>query len=108
MSRSQALGIDALHRMGVVHRDIKPENIFIVPRSSCAYVKIGDYTNAWVTDDDRPMQWYDTCSRQYIGTKEYLAPEVHRREWYGPAVDWWALGCVVWDLLVGDVRQFSC
>ena len=95
--------------MGIIHRDIKPENVFIVPRSSCAFVRIGDFTNAWMADDlglpttdqspERAVNWHSTYSRQYIGTKEYLAPEVHRRDWYGPTVDWWALGCVVWDLL---------
>lgn len=129
--RHQALGIHALHGMGIIHRDIKPENVFIVPGTSNAYVRIGDFTNAWLSSArnhsrtaDRPqtlknervlgkgeqfreVRWYRTYTRKYIGTKEYLAPEVHRREWYGPMVDWWALGCLVWDLLVGDVSSVT-
>ena len=102
----QALGIDALHNMGVIHRDIKPENIFLVPGTSQAYVRIGDFTNAWVHDDpSEPLKWWKTYSKRYIGTKEYLAPEIYRREWYSLTVDWWALGCLLYDLLVGDVRH---
>ncbi|KAI0826001.1 kinase-like domain-containing protein [Irpex lacteus] len=98
-----ALGIDALHNMGVIHRDIKPENILLVPGTSHAYVRITDFTNAWVHDDpSEPLKWWKNYSKRYIGTKEYLAPEIYRREWYGITVDWWALGCLVYDLLVGD------
>ncbi|KAI0088378.1 kinase-like domain-containing protein [Irpex rosettiformis] len=98
-----ALGIDALHNMGVIHRDIKPENILLVPGASQAFVRITDFTNAWVHEDPLvPLKWWKNYSKRYIGTREYLAPEIYRREWYGLTVDWWALGCLVYDLLVGD------
>ncbi|KAI0340314.1 kinase-like protein [Trametopsis cervina] len=98
-----AIGIDALHNLGVIHRDIKPENILVVPGSSRAHVRITDFTNAWVSHDaTEPLKWWRKYSKKYIGTKEYLAPEIHRTEWYGIMVDWWALGCLVYDVLVGD------
>ena len=107
--------------MGVIHRDIKPENILITPGSNYAHVRITDFTNSWISKDYQagpitsggyghkrkrePVKWWRRYSRKYIGTKEYLAPEIRRRQWYGPCVDWWALGCVVFDLLVGDVSS---
>ncbi|KAI0696323.1 kinase-like domain-containing protein [Cytidiella melzeri] len=98
-----ALGIDALHAMGVIHRDIKPENILIIPGANKAFVRITDFTNAWVHEDpSESLKCWRHYSKRYIGTKEYLAPEIYRREWYGIMVDWWALGCLVYDLLVGD------
>lgn len=116
---SQALGIDALHKMGIIHRDIKPENVFVTPGTY--NVRIGDFTNAWVApledgtgsyveghvESDTPLDWWKVYSRQLIGTREYLAPEMKAREWYGVMVDWWALGCVAYDLLVGDVSALS-
>jgi serine/threonine protein kinase len=89
--------------MGVIHRDIKPENILIVPNSSNALVRITDFTNAWVHEDHEPLKWWRNYSRRYIGTKEYLSPEIQRLDWYGIMVDWWALGCLIYDILVGDV-----
>lgn len=43
----------------------------------------------------------------FCGTVEYLAPEVLRNEPYGKKVDWWAYGCVVFELLVGDSPFFA-
>ena len=114
----QALGIDALHEMGIIHRDIKPENILIVPGTASARVRITDFTNAWLAPGESPEEWkrnYDVepgaplqASRLYakklIGTREYIPPEMRNSEWYGVMVDWWGLGCLMFDLLVGDVR----
>lgn len=112
----KALGIDALHQMGIIHRDIKPENILHTPGDP-GRIRIADFTNAWTSPGDCPEErarLHDTqpgaplnpravYSKKLIGTKEYLAPEMWRREWYGVMVDWWALGCLVYDLIVGDV-----
>jgi serine/threonine protein kinase len=107
--------------MGIIHRDIKPENVLIVPGTGAARVRITDFTNAWLAPGDMPEEWqrnYDvepgaplevwrTYSKNCIGTKEYIAPEIRSQDWYGPMVDWWAFGCLVYDLLVGDVSRFA-
>lgn len=112
-----ALGIDALHEMGIIHRDIKPENILIVPGTSSARVRITDFTNAWLAPGESPEEWkrnYDVepgaplhpsrlYAKKVIGTREYIPPEMRNSEWYGVMVDWWGLGCLMFDLLVGDV-----
>ncbi|KAK7678061.1 hypothetical protein QCA50_019002 [Cerrena zonata] len=98
-----ALGIDALHKMGIMHRDIKPENILLVPGTN--NVRITDFTNAWVSPLNvfEPLCYHEIYSRHNIGTTAYLAPEIHSKGWYGPAVDWWALGCVLFDLLTKGI-----
>lgn len=93
-----------------MHRDIKPENILLVPGTS--NVRITDFTNAWVaplrniftpSQHTEPLCYHRTYSRHNIGTRSYLAPEMHSNHWYGPSVDWWALGCVLFDLLTKGV-----
>ncbi|CAL1709858.1 unnamed protein product [Somion occarium] len=105
-----ALAIDSLHKMGIMHRDVKPENILLVPGTE--NVRLTDFTNAWISplrnqftisQHTEPLHWYMTYSSHHLGTREYLAPEMHSKQRYGLAVDWWALGCVLFDLLVGDV-----
>ncbi|THG94404.1 hypothetical protein EW026_g7063 [Hermanssonia centrifuga] len=111
-----ALGIDALHSIGIIHRDIKPENILLSAASSDVRIRITDFTNSWIAPGDTadewqraydvapgsPLEWWRVYSKRYIGTKEYLAPEIRKKQWYGIMVDWWSLGCLAYDLIAGD------
>ncbi|KAI0074612.1 kinase-like protein [Panus rudis PR-1116 ss-1] len=104
-----ALGIDALHNMGIIHRDIKPENLLISPDGK--NVRITDFTNSWIAplryagtpfERTEPLLWYETYAEEKTGTREYLAPEIQVGHAYGPSVDWWSLGCVIFELLTKD------
>ncbi|KAJ3533796.1 hypothetical protein NM688_g7232 [Phlebia brevispora] len=117
-----ALGIDSLHRMGIMHRDLKPENVLVSlgPDSDLhrSHLRITDFGHAWQApgdnvdvhmrylrdnvDPDQPLDWRRTYSSMYVGTPEYMAPEVHRCEPYGPMVDWWALGHLAYDIFAGQ------
>ncbi|KAG2740346.1 kinase-like protein [Suillus brevipes Sb2] len=97
-----ALGINALHDIGIIHRDIKPENILIDVREN---VRIADYGLCYIDEYRRPLdrEWAYTTSA--AGTTSYMAPEVlgniinpRSEEYYGTPVDWWSLGCVVYQL----------
>lgn len=88
------LGLRYLHTLGIVYRDLKPENCLL---NSAGHLVLTDFglsksigSNA---EDER-------CS-SVIGTPEYMAPEVLRGEEYDFAVDWWSLGCVIYDMMVG-------
>ncbi|KAL4251003.1 hypothetical protein ABKN59_006597 [Abortiporus biennis] len=112
-----ALGINALHNMGIIHRDIKPENIFITPGTT--NIRIGDFTNAWLaplneTDSETasfdsefnermdPLVYWKVYAFECAGTPQYLAPEMTATGWYGCMVDWWALGALAFELMSRD------
>ncbi|EPT03204.1 hypothetical protein FOMPIDRAFT_100725 [Fomitopsis schrenkii] len=96
-----ALGIDALHTMGIIHRDIKPENILLHAHTN--NVRIADFNAAFLHPGDAPLENGAVYTREYAGSKPYLAPEVIHCRWYGKMVDWWSLGCMMFDLVSGEL-----
>jgi serine/threonine protein kinase len=78
-----------LHGKNMVYRDLKPENVLI---SSNGYVKLTDFGFAKLVDG----KTYTLC-----GTPEYLAPEIILNKGHGKAVDWWTLGILIYEMLVG-------
>jgi serine/threonine protein kinase len=86
-------GLTAVHSVGVVHRDLKPANI-IVGRSGT--LKITDFGIARAVSAPATMFASDV-----LGTVRYVAPEVLRGDTATKAVDFYALGVVLFELLVG-------
>jgi serine/threonine protein kinase len=74
----------------VIYRDLKPENILLDPEG---YVKLTDFGLSKILTD------VDGSTSSFCGTVDYLAPEVICHLPYGTAVDWWALGVLVFELL---------
>ncbi|MYX12212.1 protein kinase [Streptomyces sp. SID8374] len=91
-----AAGLAAAHRQGIVHRDIKPGNLMLDTDGS---VKIGDFGIAQFVDDPSTAL---TTAGHIVGTSLYLAPERALGRTADSASDMYSLGCVVYQLLLGE------
>lgn len=88
------LALIHLHvNVGVVYRDLKPENCLL---DADGHLVLTDFGLSKVAADDAGR-----C-KTFLGTPEYMAPEVLSGESYDYAVDWWSLGAVCYDLLTGS------
>ena len=86
------LAIDFLHKKNMIYRDLKPENILLDEKG---HVKLTDFGLSKILDEDNEKT-FTIC-----GTPQYLAPEVLLKKGYDKAVDWWSLGCVMYEMLSG-------
>ena len=95
--------LEEAHNVGVVHRDLKPENIFLIKRGAREdFVKILDFGIAKMTELDESGKRL-TRTGMVFGTPEYMAPEQARGEKTDRRVDVYAMGCILYEMLCGDV-----
>lgn len=85
--------IKYLHGISIVHRDLKPENVLYESPADDAKIKITDFGLAKSKAENK----META----CGTPGYVAPEVLKNEKYGPAVDLWSIGVIMYILLCG-------
>uniref|UniRef100_A0A182JTS2 non-specific serine/threonine protein kinase n=1 Tax=Anopheles christyi TaxID=43041 RepID=A0A182JTS2_9DIPT len=107
------LAVEYLHSYGIVHRDLKPDNLLI---TALGHIKLTDFglskmglmslaTNLYEGYlDSETRQFSD---KQVFGTPEYIAPEVILRQGYGKPVDWWSMGIILYEFLIGCVPFFG-
>ncbi|OCT65551.1 hypothetical protein XELAEV_18041789mg [Xenopus laevis] len=91
------LGLEAIHTKNVIHRDLKPGNLLM---DDGGYLKIADFGMS-KTDIG-----YGDRTNTMVGSPAYMAPEIVKEEEYTRAVDWWALGVIVYEMLLGT-RPFT-
>lgn len=112
------LGLEALRRHGVIHRDLKPANILV---GQDGHLVIADLGLSHCFDNQRSdleksrlsphalafsgTDAPDTTKRQ-CGTPYYVAPEMVLEQPYSYPVDVWALGVIVFEMLIGGVSPF--
>nr|XP_020023265.1 serine/threonine-protein kinase LATS2 [Castor canadensis] len=115
------LAIESVHKMGFIHRDIKPDNILI---DLDGHIKLTDFGLCtgfrWThnskyyqkgTGFDLPRTFPHTNTvflrffaspELLVGTPNYIAPEVLLRKGYTQLCDWWSVGVILFEMLVGQ------
>ncbi|KAM8844710.1 microtubule-associated serine/threonine-protein kinase 1-like isoform 2-T2 [Spinachia spinachia] len=107
------LALEYLHNYGIVHRDLKPDNLLI---TAMGHIKLTDFglskmglmsltTNLYEGHIEKDTREF--LDKQVCGTPEYIAPEVILRQGYGKPVDWWAMGIILYEFLLGCVPFFG-
>jgi serine/threonine protein kinase len=86
-----AIALGHLHSKKIIYRDLKPENILL---DESGYVCLTDFGLAKILEQNE--QAYSFC-----GTPEYLAPEILEENGHAFPVDWWALGILTYEMIVG-------
>lgn len=93
--------IKFMHNNGVIHRDIKPENILLDDKLR---IQITDFGTARLlekkndTSEEYPV---DVRAKSFVGTAEYVSPELLESKYCGKPGDIWAFGCIIYQMIAG-------
>jgi len=101
--------LEYIHSRGIVHRDLKPENLLLESQDNDTKIKLSDFGLSKIYDNEFLLK--TAC-----GTPGYIAPEILSAVGYGPAVDLWSAGVILYILLCGyppfyndnDAVLFEC
>ncbi|KAF2704468.1 kinase C-like protein [Pleomassaria siparia CBS 279.74] len=85
------LALKYFHENGVIYRDLKLDNILL---TLDGHIKIADFGLC------KEEMWYGSTTSTFCGTPEFMAPEILLDKKYGRAVDWWAFGVLIYQMLL--------
>ena len=100
------LAVESIHKLDCIHRDIKPDNILI---DKNGHIKLSDFGLAKISEKlVQPQNFKNnkkrpTHQKNYscVGTAYYVAPEVLKKTGYSEDIDWWSVGVILFEMLVG-------
>jgi serine/threonine protein kinase len=126
------VAIAQLHKLGYIHRDLKPDNLLI---SSTGHIRLADLglsialtlnndVETYISDkkdDDGDISQSSFAglggefspplkhklAYSTVGTPDYIAPEVLKKDGYTSAIDWWSLGVIIYECLIGFTPFFA-
>ncbi len=87
-------GVGYAHKNGIIHRDLKPENIIIGKNGD---IKIADFGLAYGSEFPRVTE-----PGMYVGTPEYIAPEILMGKEYSEVSDIYAIGVILYEMVKGE------
>ncbi|KAG0334316.1 Serine/threonine kinase [Podila humilis] len=87
------LALEYFHKNNIIYRDLKLDNILL---TLDGHIKIADYG---LCKED---MYYGSTTNTFCGTPEFMAPEILSEQKYGRAVDWWAFGVLIYEMLLGQ------
>lgn len=91
------LALTHLHENKIIYRDLKPENILV---DEDGYICLADFGLARFLEDDKKAM-------SFCGTPEYMAPEIILGEGHNKAADWWSLGVLLYEMVIGVPPFYS-
>ena len=86
-----AMALGYLHDSKILYRDLKPENILMC---NDGFIKLADFGLAKMINDEE-------IANSFCGTPEYLSPEMINGTGHDHTVDWWALGVLIYEMVIG-------
>lgn len=87
------LALEYFHKHGIVYRDLKLDNILL---TLDGHIKLADYGLC------KENMWHGNTTSTFCGTPEFMAPEILLEQRYTRAVDWWAFGILLYEMLLGQ------
>lgn len=88
-----ALALGYLHKSNIYYRDLKPENILL---DTNGYILLADFGLAKINEQKNGEEPNSFC-----GTPEYLSPEMIVGSGHDHTLDWWALGVLIYEMIIG-------
>lgn len=122
------MAVESVHKLNYIHRDLKPDNILI---DNLGHVKLSDfglckqseinfespYSNLTRFEEearykqllDKKTEFKRSRKLAYstVGTPDYIAPEIFARKGYDESVDWWSVGVILFEMVVGYPPFFA-